>query len=125
MPSAIVHGMWVVTRYTGSSSAQNTVLPAQHRWRVLVDDHRADAHGRLDEEAAALTRLGTAVAGTGCRRRRPRRPREPLTVARPAEAEGFEPPTRLGALAFKASAFGRSATLPPGSLAAPPRHADA
>src|SRR5690606_31679988 len=29
-----------------------------------------------------------------------------------AEAEGFEPPDPGGSLAFKASAFGRSATLP-------------
>ncbi len=29
-----------------------------------------------------------------------------------AEAEGFEPPVVLPTLAFKASAFGRSATLP-------------
>jgi hypothetical protein len=29
-----------------------------------------------------------------------------------AEAGGFEPPVPLGTLAFKASAFGRSATLP-------------
>ncbi len=29
-----------------------------------------------------------------------------------AEAEGFEPPVVLTTLAFKASAFGRSATLP-------------
>ena len=29
-----------------------------------------------------------------------------------AEAEGFEPPLVLPKLAFKASAFGRSATLP-------------
>jgi uncharacterized protein len=34
-----------------------------------------------------------------------------------AEAEGFEPPDPLGTLAFKASALGRSATLPPDSLA--------
>jgi predicted metalloprotease len=34
-----------------------------------------------------------------------------------AEAEGFEPPDPLGTLAFKASAFGRSATLPWTSLA--------
>ena len=30
-----------------------------------------------------------------------------------AEVEGFEPPEVLPSLAFKASAFGRSATLPP------------
>lgn len=34
-----------------------------------------------------------------------------------AEAEGFEPPDPCGTLAFKASAFGRSATLPPSRLA--------
>jgi hypothetical protein len=34
-----------------------------------------------------------------------------------AEAEGFEPPVPLGTLAFKASALGRSATLPHTSLA--------
>lgn len=34
-----------------------------------------------------------------------------------AEAEGFEPPDPLRSLAFKASALGRSATLPHTSLA--------
>jgi uncharacterized protein len=41
-----------------------------------------------------------------------------------AEAEGFEPPDPLGTLAFKASAFGRSATLPRDSLASPGRVLD-
>ena len=35
-----------------------------------------------------------------------------------AEAEGFEPPDPCGSLAFKASAFGRSATLPPRTVPA-------
>src|SRR5215210_4882318 len=35
-----------------------------------------------------------------------------------AEAEGFEPPNPCGSLAFKASAFGRSATLPPRTVPA-------
>ncbi len=33
-----------------------------------------------------------------------------------AETEGFEPPVALATLAFKASAFGRSATSPCGAL---------
>jgi hypothetical protein len=37
-----------------------------------------------------------------------------------AEAEGFEPPDPFGTLAFKASAFGRSATLPRCTLPAGP-----
>src|ERR1700742_370752 len=35
-----------------------------------------------------------------------------FTLLRPAEAEGFEPPDPCGSSAFKADAFGRSATLP-------------
>ncbi len=35
-----------------------------------------------------------------------------LPLVKTAEAEGFEPPVPRGTLAFKASAIGRSATLP-------------
>lgn len=35
-----------------------------------------------------------------------------FVLVRVAEAGGFEPPVPCGTLAFKASAFGRSATLP-------------
>ena len=38
-----------------------------------------------------------------------------------AEAEGFEPPSGFPPLAFKASAFGRSATLPPRTVPAAAR----
>lgn len=37
-----------------------------------------------------------------------------------AETEGFEPPVALATLAFKASAFGRSATSPWGQIVADP-----
>ncbi len=43
-----------------------------------------------------------------------------FSLLRTAEAEGFEPPDPCGTLAFKASAFGRSATLPQASVALHP-----
>jgi hypothetical protein len=43
---------------------------------------------------------------------RPKMPDPAYALVSSAEAEGFEPPVVLPTLAFKASAFGRSATLP-------------
>ena len=66
------------------------------------------AHGRLDEQAAALAQLGHAVAGAlpssvAVNSARKRSRRGPDYGLSPAEAEGFEPPDGCPSLAFKLS----------------------
>lgn len=75
----------------------------------LDDDLKAVVNAADRQASAGVEQSGHGWRGLGrlaaCANKR-----KQVTLL--AEAEGFEPPVVLPTLAFKASAFGRSATLP-------------